>query len=80
MSYVWNHIGNRSVARVAQGKSIVHVQANEISKITIAYPDSETQLKLISIFDAINLRIVQNEKILEQLRTQRKALLQKLFI
>ena len=80
MSYVLNHIVNGSVARVAQGKSIVHVQASEISKITIAYPDSETQLKLISIFDAINLRIVQNEKILEQLRTQRKALLQKLFI
>ena len=80
MSYVLNHIVNGSVARVAQGKSIVHVQSSEISKITIAYPDSETQLKLISIFDAINLRIVQNEKILEQLRTQRKALLQKLFI
>ena len=80
MSYILNHIVNGSVARVAQGKSIVHVQASEISKITIAYPDPETQLKLISIFDATNLRITQNEKVLEQLRTQRKALLQQLFI
>ncbi len=80
MSYILNHIVNGSVARVAQGKSIVHVQASEISKITIAYPDPETQSKLISIFGTINLRITQNERVLEQLRTQRKALLQQLFI
>lgn len=80
MSYILNHIVNGSVARVAQGKSIVHVQASEISKITIAFPDPETQAKLISIFDTINLRITQNEKVLEQLRSQRKALLQQLFI
>ncbi len=35
MSYILNHIVNTEIARVAQGKSIVHVQANEIAKIKI---------------------------------------------
>ena len=39
MSYILNHIVNGSIARVAQGKSVVHVQASEISKIEISYPD-----------------------------------------
>ena len=33
MSYILNHIVNDKIARIAQGKSIVHVQATEISKI-----------------------------------------------
>ena len=80
MSYILNHIVNGSVARVAQGKSIVHVQASEISKIEIVYPDTDIQSKLISIFDFINFRIDQSEKVLNQLTAQRKALLQQLFI
>ena len=42
MSYILNHIVKWGIARIAQGKSIVHVQASEISKIQITYPDPET--------------------------------------
>ncbi len=80
MSYILNHIVNGNVARVAQGKSIVHVQASEISKIAVTYPDDATQLKLIALFDAINSKIEHNQRILEQLYLQWKALLQQLFI
>ena len=80
MSYILNHIANGAVARVAQGKSIVHVQASEISKIRIAYPDIETQQKIITVFDALNAMIDRNQKVLVQLELQRKAMLQRLFI
>ena len=80
MSYILNHIANGAVARVAQGKSIVHVQASEISKIRIAYPDFETQEKMIAVFDALNAIIDRNQKLLERLQVQQKALLQQLFI
>lgn len=43
MSYILNHVVNDRIARVAQGKSIVHVQATEISKIEITYPDLISQ-------------------------------------
>ena len=53
MSYMLNHIVNGNIARVAQGKSVVHVQASEISKIKISYPDPETQIRIIKILEAM---------------------------
>lgn len=80
MSYILNHIVNDKIARIAQGKSIVHVQAAEISKIEITYPDTLSQKKIIAILEAITVRIEQSIRELELLQEQRKALLQKLFI
>ena len=80
MSYILNHVVNDRIARVAQGKSIVHVQATEISKIEITYPDLISQKKLIETFDAISARIDQSMRELELLQVHRKALLQQLFI
>ena len=80
ISYILNHIVNRSIARIAQGKSIVHVQASELAKIEIDYPDPKTQANMITIFEAINARIEQSTRKLELLQEQRKALLQQIFI
>ena len=80
MSYILNHVVNDRIARVAQGKSIVHVQATEISKIEITYPDLISQKKLIETFDAITARIDQGMRELELLQVHHKALLQQLFI
>ena len=67
MSYMLNHIVNGNIARVAQGKSVVHVQASEISKIKISYPDPETQIRIIKILEAISNRIESCENELNQL-------------
>ena len=80
ISYILNHVVNDRIARVAQGKSIVHVQATEISKIEITYPDLISQKKLIETFDAITARIEQSMRELELMQVHRKALLQQLFI
>ena len=80
MSYILNHVVNDRIARVAQGKSIVHVQAAEISKIEITYPDSFSQKRIIAILAAISDRIDQSNAELRLLHELRKALLQKLFI
>ena len=80
MSYVLNHIVNGNIARIAQGKSVVHVQASEISKIIISYPDEHTQQKLIRIFDGISDKIVLEEEKLNQMITLKKSLVQQLFI
>ena len=80
MSYILNHIVNGQIARIAQGKSVVHIQANELSKIEISYPDYNTQRKMIKIFDALNARTEITQKKLMALRCMQKALLQQLFI
>ena len=80
MSYILNHIVNGSIARIAQGKSIVHVQSSEISKIEIFYPDPATQRHIIKILDAISKRVESCEIELEHLSRLRNSLLQQLFI
>ena len=80
MSYILNHIVNRNIARIAQGKSVVHVQASEISKIEISYPDPETQIRIIKVLEAISNRIESCEKELNHLTKMRNSLLQQLFI
>ena len=80
MSYMLNHIVNGNIARVAQGKSVVHVQASEISKIEISYPDPETQIRIIKVLEAISNRIESCEKELNHLTKMRNSLLQQLFI
>ena len=80
MSYILNHIVNGNIARIAQGKSVVHVQASEISKIEISYPDPETQIRIIKVLEAISNRIESCEKVLNHLAKMRNSLLQQLFI
>ena len=80
MSYILNHVVNDRIARIAQGKSIVHVQAADISKIEITYPDPFSQKTIIAILAAISDRIDQSNAELRLLNELRKALLQKLFI
>lgn len=80
MSYILNHIVDGSIARVAQGKSIVHVQASEISKIEISYPDSVTQSLIIKVLEAISYRVKLCKKELDHLGKLRSSLLQQLFI
>ncbi len=80
MSYILNHIVNGNIARVAQGKSVVHVQASEISKIKVSYPDPETQIRIIKILEAISNRIESCENELNHLTKMRSSLLQQLFI
>ena len=80
MSYILNHVVNDRIARIAQGKSVVHVQAAELSKIEINYPDPFSQKTIIAILAAISDRIDQSNAELRLLHELRKALLQKLFI
>lgn len=80
MSYILNHIVNGNIARIAQGKSVVHVQASEISNIEISYPDPETQIRIIKVLEAISNRIESCEKELNHLTKMRNSLLQQLFI
>ena len=80
MSYILNHIVNGQIARIAQGKSVVHIQASELSKIEISYPDYNTQRKMFKIFDALYTRTEIAQKKLMALRCMQKALLQQLFM
>lgn len=80
MSYLLNHIVNEQIARVAQGKSVVHVQASEVGKISITYPDHNEQERIAQILELIDNRIAVSEKALISMQMMKKAFLQQLFI
>ena len=79
-SYLLNHIVNDQIARVAQGKSVVHVQASEVGKISITYPDHNEQERIAQILELIDNRIAKNECALDSMQKMKKAMLQQLFI
>lgn len=80
LSYILNHIANWQIARIAQGKSVVHIQASELSQIEIAFPDSKEQARIVSVISGLDRIVSKNEDILEKLTMVKDALLQQLFV
>ena len=67
------------IARIAQGKSIVHLQADELKKIDIVFPSIEEQHKISDFIDLIDDRIEVQNKIIEDLKILKKELCNKIF-
>lgn len=74
-----NSVRKYDIARVAQGKSIVHLQADELKKITIAYPSKEEQQKIACFIDKLDDRIECQNKIISKYETLIKGLCDKVF-
>ena len=74
-----NSVRKYDIARVAQGKSIVHLQADELKKITIAFPSMEEQRKISNFIDKLDERIEVQNKIIEDLKVLKKELCSKLL-
>ena len=80
MSYLLNHVVNAKIARIAQGKSVVHIQASELCKLTLTYPDKSTQNTIIGLLSSLDDRIMNEENALAFLSDLKEGLLQQLFI
>ena len=80
MSYLLNHVVNGKIARIAQGKSVVHVQASELCKLTLTYPDKSTQNTIIGFLSLLDDKIMNEENSLAFLSDLKEGLLQQLFI
>ena len=62
-----NSVRKLDVAKIAQGKSIVHLQADELKKINISFPTIDEQLKIATFVDLLDQRIDTQSKIIEDL-------------
>ena len=69
-----NSVRKYDIARIAQGKSIVHLQADELKKISIAYPTIDEQQKISGFIDQIDERIEVQNKIISDLKVLKKEL------
>lgn len=79
-SYILNHQAKWKIAKLAQGKSVVHIQATQISDVAIKYPPSTVeQQKIASFFTELDILIQSAEKELEGYRELKQGMLQKMF-
>ena len=65
-----NSVRKYDIARIAQGKSIVHLQADELKKIFIFYPSIQEQRKISAFIDKIDERIEIQNKIIPVKKSQ----------
>lgn len=81
MSYILNCQAKNKIAKIAQGKSIVHIQAKELGKVKIQYPtDSEEQEKIAELLFAVDEVIQIKQQKLEKWKNIKKGLLQQMFV
>jgi len=78
VSYVINHVVNRQIADVAQGISIIHVNAKELKKIEIHYPDLSEQKAIADTLDTIDIHIANLTELIEKKKAIRDGALEDL--
>ena len=79
-SYQLNGVRKYDIATVAQGVSVVHLHAGDLKGITVKYPSHiAEQEKISQILGLIDDRIATQSKIIEELKTLRSALRQRLL-
>ena len=70
---------HEDMAKMAQGKSVVHLHNTDLEKIDLAYPSHEEQTQISGFFRGIdNLITLQKHKV-EKLKNLKSAMLDKMF-
>lgn len=81
VSYLLNHQVNNTISRIAQGKSVVHVQSKELELIRIVFPSSPIEQRKIADCLASMDEVIQKSKDeLEVWRELKRGLLQQMFV
>ena len=78
-SYVINHKVNKDISRIAQGKSIVHIKGEEISKIQIKYPSDKEQQKILSFIELLSLKIEKQGQLIDKLKKYKRGVIKTIF-
>lgn len=79
ISYMLNHTKKYDIARLAQGKSIVHIGEKYLSKIKISFPMKNEQEKIANFLSKIDEYITLQEFTVKKLEEEKKGLMQKIF-
>ena len=85
LSYYFNYIANKRLAKYAKGTTIIHLHYNEIANVAIELPNIEEQDKIVSTileYSAFCISVINSieETILEKLFDLKQYLLKQLFI
>ena len=80
MSYILNHQVKWKIATIAQGKSVVHIQAKQLANICVKYPFSKAeQQKIADCLSSLDGVIEKQKATLAAWEELKKGLLQQMF-
>ena len=68
------------MARRAQGKSVVHLHNEDLSRIELQYPEIEEQQKISQCFLNLDHLITLHQRKLEKLNKLKKSMLEEIFV
>ena len=79
VSYAIKNKVNKQISSIAQGKSVVHIRANEISKICITFPCLDEQKKILDLLELLDKRITTQQSLIETLKKYKRGVVSKLL-
>jgi type I restriction enzyme S subunit len=79
VSFVVKNKVNKQISSVAQGKSVVHVRAEELSKISISYPSDAEQQKILTMLELLEYKMAKQRELIEHLKKYKRGLLDAVF-
>ena len=71
---------HEDMAKMAQGKSVVHLHNTDLEKIDLAYPSHEEQTQISGFFRGIDNLITLHQCKCDKLKDLKNSLLQKMFV
>lgn len=71
---------HEDMAKMAQGKSVVHLHNTDLEKIDLAYPSHEEQTQISGFFRGIDNLITLHQCKCDKLKEIKNSLLQKMFV
>ena len=80
LAYAVRFIISRDISRIAQGVSVVHISATELKRISVSIPSKDEQIRIISVLENYDNRILHSQEILKKMETTKDGLLQQLFV
>ena len=79
VSFVVKNKVNKQISSVAQGKSVVHVRAEELSKVAITYPSAAEQQKILTMLELLEDKIIKQRELIERLKKYKRGVSNKIF-
>ena len=79
VSYAIKNKVNKQISSVAQGKSVVHVRADELSKICITFPVLDEQKKILDFLELLDTRITTQQNLIESLKKYKRGVSEAIF-
>ena len=73
VSFVVKNKVNKQISSVAQGKSVVHVRAEELSKVAITYPSAAEQQKILTMLELLEDKIIKQRELIERLKKYKRG-------